>query len=212
MRSITDNLIQNNYLQKNGEWIEHDGLSLYWHPKFIETTLADTYYEALQANIQWQQGYIHLFGKTQKEPRLSAYYGDAEAQYQYSGRSMIPLPWNNTLLSLKKRISIDKEYHFNSVLCNYYRAGQDSMGWHSDDEPELGASPAIASISFGETRRFLLRQKKHHKNKLSISLAHGDLLIMSGETQANWQHHIPKSTKKLSPRINLTFRHIKSRL
>ena len=195
-------------MTRQGEWIERDGLSLYWHPKFLSHVLADTYYAQLQAHIQWQQGSIYLFGKTHREPRLSAYYGDANAQYQYSGRRMVPLPWNNTLLTLKKHISMDEQYHFNSVLCNYYRAGQDSMGWHSDDEPELGKRPFIASISFGETRRFLLRQKTNHQDKVCIDLAHGDLLIMSGETQAHWQHHIPKSTRELKPRINLTFRNI----
>lgn len=131
--------------------------------------------------------------------------------YQYSGKTLTTKPWTPALLKLKTELETFcknrlGDIRYNSVLCNLYRDGQDSMGWHSDDEPELGKNPIIASISLGETRPFKLQHKKDKKLKWQVPLEHGGLLIMAGETQHYWRHHIPKSQRPLKPRINLTLR------
>ena len=190
---------------------------------FFEKEEADCFQKELTENVDWQQGVIMMFGKKVLEPRLTAWYGDEGKVYTYSGKTQIPLPWNTPLLSIKNKI---EEYlypsvfltkttensliskHFNSVLLNFYRNGIDSMGFHSDDEKELGLNPTIASVNFGESRRFLFRRKDDKNEKFELLLTHGSLLIMSGEMQHYWQHAIPKESKKTKPRINLTFRWI----
>ena len=153
-----------------------------------------------------------------KEPRLTAWYGQPGLTYTYSAKAMSPLPWTTSLLTIKTAIETELINHliktdFTSVLINKYRDGNDSLGWHSDNEKELGNEPVIASISLGETRTFQFRLKDDHKKKIQIELNDGSLLVMRGKTQELWQHQIPKrssATAVINPRINLTFRHIQS--
>lgn len=168
-------------------------------------------------NINWTHDQIKMFGKSVFVPRYSAWYGDKNAAYSYSGLKLQPNAWNEKLLFIKSHIEklintekIEEEnIIFNSVLMNWYRDGQDSMGWHSDNEKELGQNPVIASVNFGATRRFLLRRIEHKQEKIEIALQNGSLLIMEGELQHFWQHAIPKESKIKENRINLTFRVIK---
>ncbi|WP_338814300.1 alpha-ketoglutarate-dependent dioxygenase AlkB [Bernardetia sp. Wsw4-3y2] len=171
------------------------------------------------ATINWTHNQIKIFGKLLFEPRFSAWYGDEEAAYSYSGLKLKPNPWNEKLLFIKEKIEklieeVEKiqnkeSLKFNSVLLNWYRDGQDSMGWHSDNEKELGQNPVIASVNFGVPRRFLLRQINNKSHKLEFYLTNGSLLIMAGQIQHFWQHAVPKESKINEHRINLTFRKIK---
>lgn len=160
------------------------------------------------SNIAWQQDYITMYGKVHPLPRLTAWYGDEGRCYTYSGIKSYPKPWNKALVWLKQQVEKVAEAKFNSVLLNWYRDGQDALSWHDDAEKELGENPCIASLNFGETRRFLLRRKDDHQHKIEIPLGHGDLLVMRGELQHYWQHCVPKQTKISNSRINLTFRNI----
>ena len=161
------------------------------------------------AEIPWRQENILVWGKIRPQPRLTAWYGDRGAAYTYSGITLNPMPWSDLLLDIKRRVETISAASFNSVLLNYYRDNRDSMGFHSDDEPELGVRPIIASLSLGEERTFIM---KHKINKLlkpvRIGLASGSLLLMKGETQRYWTHGIAKESRPSGPRINLTFRRI----
>lgn len=159
-------------------------------------------------NIQWQQDSVKMYGKNHPLPRVSAWYGDTGKSYKYSGILLHPKPWTPALTWLKAQLSQVCDASFNSVLLNWYRTGQDHISWHTDAEKELGKNPTIASLNFGETRRFLLRQKDQPNNKIELPLGHGDLLIMQGELQHHWQHSIPKQAKIQKGRLNMTFRHI----
>ncbi len=158
-------------------------------------------------HIQWRQDKIKIFGKLIDQPRLTAFYGDTDKEYTYSGIVMKPIDWNEDLLFIKNRVEEIAKINFTSVLLNYYRDGKDSMGWHSDDEKELGQNPVIGSVSFGESRVFQMRHKIR-KERVDIPLTNGSILLMRGATQHFWQHQIPKSSKQLQSRINLTFRNI----
>ncbi|MDH3693787.1 MAG: alpha-ketoglutarate-dependent dioxygenase AlkB [Gammaproteobacteria bacterium] len=187
-----------------------DGELYYW-PEFLSGREADRSFRFLRENIVWHIPRINLFGNAIQSPRMAAWYGDANAIYTYSGLTNHPLPWINELSELKYRLEQETQYQFNSVLANLYRDGNDSMGWHSDNEPELGVNPVIASMSLGGARRFVLRHKKRKAIKpVTIELAHGSLLLMSGETQNYWRHSIPKIRKPVASRINLTFRLVKN--
>ena len=137
---------------------------------------------------------------------MTAWYGDAGKTYCYSGITVEPIPWTPLLLSIKTRVEAVANTTFNSVLLNYYRGEQDSVSWHSDDEPELGQNPVIASVSFGATRKFQFKHKTNPDLRAAIDLTPGSLLIMAGATQHFWKHQIPKTTKPVGARINLTFR------
>ncbi len=158
--------------------------------------------------IQWHQDTVKFYGKEHELPRISAWYGDTGKAYKYSGILLHPKPWNPALTWMREQLSHVCDTAFNSVLLNWYRSGQDYISWHTDAEPELGKNPTIASLNFGETRRFLLRQNDDHEDKIEIALGHGDLLIMQGELQHYWQHSVPKQTKIKSGRLNMTFRSI----
>ena len=150
-----------------------------------------------------------MFGKILNQPRLTAFYGEENKPYAYSGLKLTPNPWTEDLMFIKSRITKTAQINFSSVLLNYYRNGQDSMGWHSDDEKELGQNPVIGSISFGETRLFQLRHlTRKDLKKVDIKLSNGSFLLMKGPTQHYWEHQIPKTSKHITPRINLTFRTI----
>jgi len=163
----------------------------------------------LIADVPWRQENVVVWNKMYSQPRLIASYGDRDTDYTYSGLTLSPLPWTDLLLGIKRRVENVAEASFNSVLLNYYRDNRDSMGFHSDDEPELG--PVIASLSLGEERTFVLKHKLNKSAKpVRLKLASGSLLLMKGETQRNWKHGIAKLTRPCGPRVNLTFRRIAS--
>ena len=180
-----------------------------YYSSFFSPKESSEYFQILLNEIEWQEDDIKVFGKTYKQPRLTALYGMNNASYRYSGITMFPKPFNSILKEIKTKIEEITEIKFTTVLLNFYRDGSDSNGWHSDDEKELGENPVIASISLGAERTFRLRHKKDKTQKKNLILQHGSLLIMKGETQHHWQHCIPKSKKDIKPRINLTFRVIK---
>ena len=161
--------------------------------------------QRLIAETAWRAETITVFGKRHLQPRLTAWHGDRP--YTYSGLTLDPLPWTPLLLDIKAAVEAACGAHFNSVLLNYYRDGRDSMGMHSDDEGELGLTPVIASVSFGEERAFILRHRRRRETH-KLALASGSLLVMRGSTQQHWLHGINKSARALGPRINLTFRNI----
>ena len=176
------------------------------YPHFFEQKEANKYFSWLMKNIHWKQEKIFLYGKEYDVPRLSAWHGDEGKSYEYSGVHAKALPWNQPLLEIKERIETVSCEKFNSVLVNQYRNGSDGVAWHSDDEPELGADPIIASVSLGEERKFQLKHKKQKQLTKSLKLPHGSLLLMGEKTQLNWLHQIPKSQRSLKARINLTYR------
>jgi alkylated DNA repair dioxygenase AlkB len=153
----------------------------------------------------WRADTIVVYGKRYLQPRLTAWYGDAG--YTYSGLRLDPLPMTPLLAQLHAAVEAATGHRYNSVLLNYYRNGSDSMGMHSDDEPELGPQPVIASLSFGAVRSFILRHR-FNKRSVKIDLTDGSLLLMAGTLQTYWLHGINKTSKPTGPRINLTFRYI----
>ncbi|MDP0561995.1 MAG: alpha-ketoglutarate-dependent dioxygenase AlkB [Candidatus Endonucleobacter sp. (ex Gigantidas childressi)] len=157
-------------------------------------------------HIKWKQDSIKLYGKDIPLPRLTTWYGDKGKSYTYSGINSNPNEWNKGLLYIKKKIESISNVKFNSVLINWYRDGEDYLNWHADDEKELGKNPIIASVNFGETRDFIIRDNTNKLNKITIPLKHGTVLIMSGEFQHFWQHSVPKRKKVKGSRFNLTFR------
>jgi alkylated DNA repair dioxygenase AlkB len=185
---------------RNGDYI--------YIPSFFTKNESDIYFQDLRHNIAWKQESMNMYGKRINFPRLTAWYGDNDKPYSFSGITLNPLSWTKTLSEIKNRIEPKAGVSFNSVLLNLYRDGNDSISWHTDAEPELGKNPVIASVNFGETRNFQLRHIET-KEKVEIELVHGSLLIMQGELQHFWQHQVPKTAKKIKDRINLTFRVIK---
>lgn len=181
-----------------------------YRESFLAPEEADHCLQHLWRELAWEQHEINLFGRSVLQPRLIAWYGDADASYAYSGLSLQPEPWHPLLLSLKERLEKECDCRFNSVLANAYRDGDDSMGWHSDNEPELGERPCIASVSLGAQRSFLIRRVPRLRQKRERSLqlvpAHGSLLLMSGDSQAMFQHSVPKTRSTVRLRINLTYR------
>ena len=158
------------------------------------------------SNVSWQQRTVTMYGKQIITPRLTAWYGDKGKDYTFSGTKFAPLPWTKELLQIRGKVEQIADVTFNTVLLNYYRDGNDSVAWHSDDEYELGIKPVIASVSLGQARRFDVRHKVDHQKKYSVNLENGSLLLMRGDLQHSWEHRIAKSTKILKERINLTFR------
>ncbi len=183
---------------------------LIFYPNCFSKSEADNFFRVFRDKIQWEQKHIRIFGKKHPQARLTAWYADEGKSYTYSNLKWEPLPWIAELSQIKKEVEKVAQNSFNSVLLNLYRNGSDSMGWHSDDEPELGKNPLIASVSFGEVRRFHLKHKSDRSvRRIRLNLSHGSLLIMAGSTQHFWQHQIPKTKRVVEPRINLTFRTIK---
>jgi alkylated DNA repair dioxygenase AlkB len=181
-----------------------------YYPDFFTKSRADQIFSELQNGLQWKQEPIWMFGKQVMQPRLTSLYGNPDQPYGYSGIKMDPLAWTPVLLAIKRQIQNLTGVDFTHVLCNYYRDGQDSMGWHRDNEPILGKNPCIASVTFGATRLFQLRDYFSKKEKIELPLSHGSLLVMTEESQHYWEHQIPKTKKPLGPRINLTFRKLLS--
>ena len=176
-----------------------------WQPYYLQADEATRCLDLLWQELCWRQQEILIFGKKVMQPRLVAWYGDADARYQYSGLALEPLPWHPVLSDLRTQLEKHCQAPFNSVLANAYRDGSDSMGWHRDDEPELGPRPVIASLSLGQERRFLLRRNGADRSE-GLLLTHGSLLVMKGESQRLYRHSLPRSKRPMGLRINLTFR------
>ena len=198
---------QADFLQSETPSLELEDAVIDYRPGFIEFDKSIKLYEEIVSQTPWRQEMITVYGKEHLTPRLSCWMGNPEMVYSYSNTSMAPVPWSASLLKIKRILESSTKKEFNSVLINYYRDGQDSVGWHSDDEPELGVNPVIASISLGASRDFHLRHKFKKQLRHKMSLNNGSLLIMSGATQRSWQHQVPKC-KYSQGRINLTFRTI----
>ncbi len=195
--------------QVDAELIEIPGGQLTLCQSWMPDRDAENLFLQLQDELVWESSTIRLFGKAHKIPRLNAWYGDPGAAYTYSRIRFEPRPWTPSLADLRARIQEATGYRFNGVLANLYRDGRDSNGWHSDDEPELGASPVVASFSLGAERGFHLRHRYlADADRVRLVLQSGSLLLMSGETQKNWMHQVPKTKRVVGPRINLTFRYV----
>ena len=180
-----------------------------YHPHFFDAEKADLLFQKLHTETPWQQDNITVFGKSHPQPRLTALFGNEGKSYSYSNVVMHPHKWNPILMFIKNEVETFCNENFTTVLLNLYRNGQDSNGWHADNEKELGRNPIIASVSLGAERMFHLQHNTIKEANVKLALEHGSLLIMKGETQHFWKHQIPKTAKPVGPRINLTFRTIK---
>ncbi|UUE99407.1 alpha-ketoglutarate-dependent dioxygenase AlkB family protein [Xanthomonas hortorum] len=188
------------------------GAEIGWCRGWLQAAQADVLMQALLQQVQWEVHRIRMFGRLVDSPRLSSWIGDAEASYRYSGTRFAPQPWLDALQPVRTRLQDETGHPFNSVLVNRYRSGNDAMGWHSDDEPELGAQPLIASVSLGAARRFAFKHRDDAALKQTLELGHGDLLLMGGDTQRHYKHSLPRIVKPVGERINLTFRQIAMRV
>ncbi len=180
-------------------------------PGFVPAEQTLALFDALHRELPWQQTAIRMFGKRVLQPRLTAWVGDAEAVYVYSGLRHVPTPWTKTTARLRDMLLHRLDVRCNSVLGNLYRDGRDAMGWHADNEPELGPTPTIVSLSLGATRRFVLRHNHDPARKHAFLLHAGDALVMAGTVQTHWKHAILRERGPCAPRINLTFRHVTPR-
>ncbi|MEQ1106662.1 alpha-ketoglutarate-dependent dioxygenase AlkB family protein [Acinetobacter seifertii] len=169
---------------------------------------AEQYFHYLYRHLAWRHDEAKLYGKHFITPRKVAWYGDEHYRYKYSGVFRDSLPWDRALAKLKQQVEQILSEKFNSCLANLYEDGTQGMAWHSDSDVSLARTTTIASLSFGATRKFSFRHI-HTKEKVEMWLQPGQLIVMRGETQQYWQHHLNRSTKILQPRINLTFRQFK---
>jgi len=191
------------------EAIEVPGAWLALDPAWLPAADADALFAALRDRVPWETHAIRLFGREVPAPRLSCWIGDPGADYGYSGQRHEPRPWPECLRPVRARLEADLGAPFNSVLANLYRDGRDAMGWHRDDERDLGPAPVIASLSLGAPRRFLVKAHGDAGAKaLAIELPHGSLLVMAGEFQRRYRHALPRTARPVGPRINLTFRNV----
>jgi alkylated DNA repair dioxygenase AlkB len=184
------------------------GAELFLCRAWLPGEQADALFEELRREIGWETHRIRMFGREVDSPRLSCWIGDAEAAYTYSETRFEPRPWPASLLAVRQRLCVELEVAFNSVLANLYRSGRDAMGWHSDDERELGPEPVIASLSLGAERRFVLKSRSDPPRQREFLLPHGSLLVMAGQTQCNYRHSLPRTARPVGERINLTFRRV----
>lgn len=177
-------------------------------PEFLSPTDADLLYRELIEHLHWRQESLTIYGREHPSPRLQTWLGSEHIPYTYSGKTFVSELWPDSIKELALNISNSVNVDFNSVLANLYRNGQDSMGWHADDEPDLGSRAIIASLSLGTSRDFALRERGATRQHSKITLPHGSLLIMHAGMQQDWQHSVPKRQGVTTPRINLTFRQI----
>lgn len=189
------------------ERIALPGADVLYQPGWMPVAEAGALMQRLSLEVPWTQHRVRMFGRELPSPRLSAWIGDADAVYTYSRVRHQPAPWTPALAQLRERLQAELGAPFNSVLANRYRDGRDSMGWHADDEPELGREPLIASISLGAVRRMRFRARDRSA-VAALDLAGGSLLLMGGHTQALYQHAVDKTRGDTGERINLTFRMI----
>lgn len=181
---------------------------LTWHADAFPPAESIALFAELRETLPWHQEELMIFGRERPVPRLVSWHGDPDARYAYSGVRHEPAPWTPALTRVREHVQQLAGSRFNSVLANLYRDGRDGMGWHSDDEPELGQNPVIASVSFGATRRFRLRHRRERTLTHALELTDGSVLVMAGATQHHWQHSITKTARPVGPRINLTYRQI----
>ena len=189
--------------------IELPGAQLSLWPRFWSASEAAAHLEGLREELAWRSDEVRVFGRSHPIPRLHAWYGDPGVAYRWSGLRMQAAGWTPRLERLREAVARAAELEFNSLLANLYRDGRDSMGWHADDEPELGPAPIIASASFGATRDFVLRPKAGGE-RVVLPLESGSLLLMRGDTQRHWQHALPKRLRVHEARVNLTFRRVRT--
>ncbi len=175
---------------------------------WLPSGAADALLAGLLEEVPWEVHRIHIFGREVNSPRLSCWVGDPQASYRYSGRCFQPRPWWPALAELRMCLEGETGAVFNSVLLNRYRHGGAAIGWHSDDEAELGIDPLIASLSLGASRRFVFRHRRERHLRAECVLSHGDLLLMGGTTQRDYQHALPRTLRVVGERVNLTFRRI----
>jgi len=194
---------------KNGINLNLKDADVIYYPDFFSIEECHYYFQTLLSETKWQHDDITLFGKTYKQPRLTALYSNNQKSYSYSNITMHPYNFTDEVLEIKMKIENSINIIFTTCLLNLYRDGQDSNGWHADNEKELGKNPIIASVSFGADRMFHLKHRYKPELKQKLILESGSLLIMKGATQHTWLHQIPKTKKKVEPRINLTFRILK---
>lgn len=181
---------------------------LIYIPNFFSQQEADTFFNTIKSKTNWQHDTITVFGKTYKQPRLTELFGESHKSYSYSNITMQPKPFTKPLNTIKNKVEIFANYKFNTMLANLYRDGNDSNGWHADNEKELGENPVIASVSFGDPRPFHFKHRTLKKQRHKLILEHGSLLLMKGEMQHHWLHQIAKTKKTIQPRVNLTFRRL----
>jgi alkylated DNA repair dioxygenase AlkB len=189
-----------------GEVLSMPNAEVTFYRNFFDLQESNEIFQVLHDEINWRQDKMKLCGKDIDLPRKTAWYGDQDKSYTFSGIHLNPEPWTPTLLKVKERIEEVSRAQFNSVLLNLYRHGNDGISWHTDAEPELGENPVIGSVSFGGARRFMFRHGQDKNLKAEVELTHGSFLLMAGETQHFWQHQVPKTARQVDPRINLTFR------
>lgn len=194
-------------LDQQQHFVLPDAELLLW-PQWLSPEQAERCYQQLALQLNWQQPAIKIFGKAVLIPRQQVWMGDPHCSYRYSGVLFEPEPWHPLVKQLTDRVNAVCQRQFNSVLLNWYADGQQHMGWHSDDEPELGEYPQIASLSLGQQRFFDLKHKALG-TQLKVELGDGTLLLMAGRCQMHWQHRVPKMAVAKAGRINLTFREIK---
>ena len=189
--------------------VDSDFQDFSYFPKYLDNSSADKLFETLLERNQWEREIFKIYGKSISAPRLTSWFSDPMVSYRYSGKKRIGKPFTPELFQLRQILNAHLNVHFNFVLANFYRDGKDYVGWHADDEPDLGSRPLIASISLGESRRFRVR---HNSRKVteSIDLVHGSLLIMRGQSQSHFKHCLAKTKRLVNSRINLTFRTIQS--
>lgn len=183
---------------------------LQYHPQAFSSERADALFNCLHSGINWTERTIIMFGREVVQPRLVAFYGDVGQRYRYSGKTLEAPGWPDPLIEIRKRLALITGHEFNCVLCNLYRDGKDAMGWHADNEPELGSEPVIASVSLGGERRFVLKRRSDGQ-RVELVPAHGSVLVMFGAVQRHWLHQVPRTRKPVDARINLTFRTLQDR-
>lgn len=182
------------------------------YENFLTPSAADMLFVELLHHTPWKQEVMNFYGQERHLPRLTAWYGEPDAYYRYSGILNQPAAWTPTLASVREHVQQVTGHQFNSVLLNLYRSGADSVSWHADNEPELGKNPVIASVSLGAVRVLQMRHpSRKDVRRFDLSLSHGSLLLMKGAMQTHWQHRIPKTRRSITARINLTFRNIARR-
>jgi len=187
--------------------INYKGLEIISYEKFLNTSDADRIFASALNEIPWETSTIKMYGKEVSIPRLQCWIGDPGCEYAYSGKSLQRYDFFEPLIEIRSLIQNQLGIYFNSVLANLYRNGNDSMGFHADDEPELGNNPVIASLSLGEERPLIFQNKDKAETK-TFDQPHGSLMLMKGATQSAWKHGIRKSKNISEPRINFTFRNI----
>jgi alkylated DNA repair dioxygenase AlkB len=177
-----------------------------YRPDFFEKSESHQFLEKFTTGLPWEQTTRIMYGKKVVTPRLTLWFGDPSANYSLTSTPAYPLPWTTELMIIKSKVSALAGVSFNTVLLNLYRDGKDSVAWHSDNDGIPGRNKIVASVSFGQQRIFEFRNRQDHRVKYSMLLENGSYLLMKGDFQDEWEHRIPKSSKVLQPRVNLTFR------